>query len=141
MLAYAAVPVIGFGVLGVAVSASAHGFLFSNITPQEIAAKHTEMFDMQASLLGVSVTEVKQAWADGKTVRDLAKEKGISDEDLASRMKTQRLNQVKEQLQTLVSQGVITQAQADTRYSFIEDLPEGGAHRRGMGMHFGGMRL
>ncbi len=101
-----------------AVSASAMGFgggMMSNLTSDEIATRQTTMFQQQAALLGATLDEVKQAWADGKDMKTLASEKGITETQLQEKMKTLRGAQMKTQLSALVSKGVITQAQADKR--------------------------
>jgi len=139
LFAYALALTLGVGALGTASVASAHGFfgmMGSQATPEEIASRHQSMFQAQANLLGVSVDEVKAAWAQGKTMLDLAKEKGISEETLQTKMKAQRTEQVKTQLQNLVSKGVITQAQADQRLQFMQsNQPQGGrGGKMGMGM-------
>ncbi len=132
--------------LGVTVPAlaSAHGmfgFGGANATPAEQATRQTERFTAEASLLGITVDEVKNYWAQGKGIREIATEKGISEETLRAKMTELRKTQMKTHLATLVSQGVITQAQADTRFASMEKM-EGdgkgkfgkrGGHGRGMG--------
>ncbi len=109
--------VLSLAAFGV-VSASAMGFgggMMNNLTPDEVATRQTSMFQQQANLLGVSIDDVKQAWADGKDMKTLASEKGITEVQLQAKMKAFRDAQMKTQLSTLVSKGVITQAQADKR--------------------------
>lgn len=77
------------------------------------------MFEAQANLIGATVAEVKAAWAQGKSLEQLATEKGVTKEVLKTKMEAQRKAQLTTQLQALVSQGVITQAQADQRLSFV----------------------
>lgn len=133
-MAYVFLPMLGLGLLGGANAASAHGFFPSKATPVEIATRQQAMFESQASLLGVSVDEIKAAWADGKSLSTLAAEKGVSEAALKEKMKAKRLTEMKTQLQTLVSQGVITQAQADKRSTFIQAGPEKGKRgHRGFG--------
>jgi hypothetical protein len=109
-------------------------------TPAEQAQFQQEKFQVQANILGLSADEVKNAWAQGQTVRELAESKGISQEQLQQKMQETRQVQMKEHLQALVSQGVITQAQADQRLKFMQDNvgkmgKKGfGGHNRGMGM-------
>lgn len=98
------------------VSASAMGFGgMSTLSPDEIATRQSAMFQQHATLIGASLDEVKQAWADGKDFKTLASEKGITQAQLQAKMKALRDTQMKSQLATLVSKGVITQAQADKR--------------------------
>lgn len=132
-----------FGALSMALlgvlSASAMGFHGMNaMTADEIATKHNTMFTEQASLIGATVDEVKNAWADGKNFEDLAKEKGVTQEQLQSKMKAKRDEQMKSQLTTLVSKGILTQAQADKRLAFMQAQSsksgKWGKHGMGRGM-------
>ncbi len=123
-----------------AVSASAMGFGgmgMNNLTPDEIATRHTAMFQDQAALIGATTDEVKQAWASGKDFKALASEKGVSEAQLQAKIKAKRDEQMKANLATLVSKGVITQAQADTRLATMQTKAvsgkKGGRHG-GMGM-------
>ena len=64
-LAYIVAPLAGLGLLAGAQVASAHGFfgLFGNrsATPQQIAANQQTAFQNEASLLGISLDDVKSA--------------------------------------------------------------------------------
>jgi competence protein ComGC len=103
---------LGIGVvLGGMSIASAHGF---PNRPFGQKGDPTVMFQNDADLLGISVEEVKNAWAEGKDLKTLAKEKGITEETLRSKMKASEEARMKEHLAGLVSSGKITQAQADT---------------------------
>jgi hypothetical protein len=134
---------LSIAALGV-MSASAMGWGgmgMANLTPEELATKHTTMFQQQATLLGISLADVKAAWASGKDLKTLAKEKGISETDLQAKMKTAREAQMKEHLQALVSKGVITQAQADQRLTYMQSNTKAGkggkggrGEHKGMGM-------
>lgn len=118
-------------------SASAMGmpYMMNNATPDEIATRQTQMFTSQASLIGATVDEVKNAWASGKDFKTLAKEKGITEEQLRTKMETKRTDEMKTTLATLVSKGVITQAQADKRLATMSAKAsnEKGAGKRGRG--------
>jgi hypothetical protein len=78
---YLLVPALSLLLLG-AGTASAHGWFTPAATPQETAARATQMFEKQASLLGIGVDEYKQAWAEGKTMQEIAESKGITQEQL-----------------------------------------------------------
>lgn len=138
LAAAASAAVIATSLLGAGI-ASAHGWS-SKIDPQETADRQSAMFQDQADLLGLSVAEVKEAWAQGKDLRALAEEKGISQEDLRTRMDAKRKEQQKAELQALVDKGVITQAQADARQAVQEKRASEGGPGRGMGMK-GGSRF
>jgi hypothetical protein len=125
ILLYGIIPaaMVGFGAAGISL-VSAHGFGLgfgeNNLTADQIAERQTEMFQKEADILGVSVEEVKSAWAEGKNMRQLAEEKGLT-EQIQEKIKTEREAQMKNRLQTLVDKGVITQAQADQRIKIINE--------------------
>ncbi len=133
-----------------ALSASAMGMpgvggMMGNLSADEIATKHTEMFQKQATLIGATVDEVKTAWAEGKDFVTLAKEKGVTEDQLQAKMKAERDAQAKTQLQNLVTKGVITQAQADKRLAIMQtkstnkkDGKRGGNGMKGMKGMMGG---
>lgn len=127
-LLYAFVPVMAFAVLGIG-SASANGMfrhfvMWHNTDPQEVAAQHQEMFSHQAELLGIDVELVKDAWAEGKDLKTLAEENGISADELRTKMEAKRKEMLTGQLQTLVEQNVITQDQADKRATTLASPSE-----------------
>jgi len=131
---------------GSAVFARGWGFgLGSNATPEEIAQQQTERFQHQADILGAKVDEVKDAWAKGQTLEELANAKGMTDEQLQEKMQAARKTEMQAHLKTLVEKGVVTQAQADQRLKVMEEhiaSGEGpgkgmGGGMRGMGMHRG----
>lgn len=141
ILAIATLPVIGLGVLG-ANMASAHGWgpFMGTATPEEIATHQQSMFQEQATLLGISADDLKQKWAEGKDLREIAADLGISDEQLKEKMKSVHQERMRTHLQALVDKGVITQAQADQRLAAVQvRLKDGSRGRGGMrGMHPGG---
>jgi len=73
----------------------------------------------QASLLGISVVDLKNYWSQGKTIQDILKDKGISQTDYQAKVQADHLNQLKQNMQSLVSNGYLTQAQADARIQFM----------------------
>ncbi len=139
ILKNALIPSIGLALLTIS-SASAMTFGAMNITPEEIATKQATMFQEQATVLGLSVDEVKNAWASGKDLKTLAKEKGISLDTIKQKMEATRLANQKTMLTTLVTKGVITQAQADQRLAVMSTknakgmMGEGKHGGRGFGM-------
>lgn len=126
--AFAALPIIGLSLVG-AGTASAHGFggngfgfggmMKQTLSAEDIATHQNSMFEQQADLLGISIEDVKTAWAEGTSFRDLALAHGITDEQLKEKMKTVADARIKAELQALVDKGVITQAQADKRLATI----------------------
>ncbi len=141
LVSYAIIPAFALTLVGAGL-ASAHGFgtgFGKNLSPEEIAQTQQDRFTEQANMLGISVDEVKSAWAQGKTLQQLATEKGISTEQLQAKMKTQAEERMKSMLQTLVEKGIITQSQADQRLEYMKNNAQNsgkGFHGRkgGMGM-------
>lgn len=136
--------VFAFVLLGPA-AASAYGmfgFKMGGLTPEQIAQSHQEMFQQQANLLGINAADVKAAWAQGKTLRQMAEEKGITAEQFKQKLLAQKVQRMKDSLKVLVDKGVITQAQADQRLQIMQSSiqrKQGWGHRgmmRGM-MGFG----
>lgn len=125
LLAYSSITLAAAALLLGVNYVSAHGFYGffggSTATPEQIASRQQTAFQNEAALLGISVDEVKNAWAEGKTLQQLAQDHGITADQLQQKLKDYSLQQIKDQLQTLVSQGVITQAQADQRLQFIQN--------------------
>lgn len=147
LLAFMAVPALGLSLLGMS-AASAHGlgfggmgFLGANFSADDFVTRHNTMFQSQAALLGLSVDEVKAAWASGKTMQALAKEKGISATDIQKRLADARATQMTAQFKALVDKGVITQAQADQRLAFIKTQASNNPKSKKMGRGLRGMGL
>ncbi len=135
LLKTALIPSIGMAILSIT-SASAMMFGPTNISADELATRQASMFQQQAEIIGVSVDEVKAAWASGKDLKTLASEKGISMDTIKQKMETKRLEAQKATLATLVQKGVITQAQADQRIATMNQKAASG--KKGEGRH--GMR-
>ncbi len=127
--------------LGFGVSSADAFFGGKNITSEERATMTQNMFEEQAKLLGVSVDEIKTAWAQGQNMWELAKAKGISEDTIKAKMQTLRKERMTEELKVLVSKGIITQAQADLRIKSMETMSQnmngkklGGRGEKGRGM-------
>ncbi len=127
--------------LGAGTTAEAFGGgMNKNTTPEQVATMHTQMFQEQATLLGLTVDEVKTAWANGTSFKELAKQKGITEEALKAKMKANHEAQMKAHLKTLVDKGVSTRAQADARIATMQKMADkmkdkkGKGHGRGIGM-------
>ncbi len=143
---YFIVPVFAFLALFGASAAMAYGGNEGQLwksDPTKALSNWTDRMTKDASILGISVDEMKSYWANGKNIAEIAKEKGISDTDLQAKLKTDRLANIKTELQAMVTSGAITQAQADARLKFMQDNVNtkfnrmGGKHGRGMGMGMG----
>ncbi|OGH64955.1 MAG: hypothetical protein A2821_00570 [Candidatus Magasanikbacteria bacterium RIFCSPHIGHO2_01_FULL_41_23] len=84
--------------------------------------KWAEQMNQNASLLGISVDEMKTYWVQGKNIQDIALEKGITQEQLKTKMQSAAEAKIKLELQSLVNKGYITQAQADARFTVMQEM-------------------
>ena len=84
--------------------------------------KFVEHMTEQASILGVSLDEMKAYWAQGKTVQDIATAKGLTKEQLKAKMEAAAEARATANLKALVDKGVITQAQADSRAGVMKEM-------------------
>jgi len=142
-----AVPVLALTLLG-ANAVSAQGGWGADLSSEEIVKRQQTMFENQASILGVNVSEVKDAWAQGKGLKELAQEKGIREDDLKAKLQAEHKKQHEAHLKALVDAGVITQSQADQRLQFMEKKqtemkekrPPREGRSKGMGQRMGGGR-
>ncbi|MEA3344442.1 MAG: hypothetical protein U9Q16_02060 [Patescibacteria group bacterium] len=122
---YAIIPALTFVVLGAGV-ASANGLFngFRNLSPEDIAQKQEVMFQEKADFLGVSLDEMKNAWTEGKTIKDIAEEQGISEEEMQARMRQAKEEALQSRMQAMVDNGVISQEQANERLEFMQNRLE-----------------
>lgn len=86
--------------------------------------RFVERLTSEASMLGISVDEMKNYWSQGKGVKEIAAEKGITEEQLKTKLQVAAETKVKTELKTLVDKGVITQAQADARLAAMKAMKE-----------------
>lgn len=82
--------------------------------------KFVERLTQEASVLGISLDDMKNYWSQGKNLQDIATEKGISQTDLRTKLEAAAEARVSSELKALVDKGVITQAQADARATAIK---------------------
>ena len=138
-LTYAIIPALGLGLLGVS-SVYAHGMFWGvgNLSPEDLVTRQQAMFQQQADLLGITLDQYREKWADGKTLKEIAAELGITQEQLVERAKKAQQDRLSAQLKILVDKGVITQAQADRRLQFMaQQLKNGRKFHRGFHHGFG----
>jgi len=99
------------------------------------------VMDAAATVLGMSVDDLMTELKDGKSLADVAEAKGISVEKLTADL----LGQVKVQLDGRVSDGELTQEQADSIYaqteSNIDQIVSGQSGFFGGGRFHGGRGL
>jgi len=100
-----------------------------------------QVMDAAATVLGMSVDDLMTELKDGKSLADVAEAKGISVEKLTADL----LGQVKVQLDGRVSDGELTQEQADSIYaqteSNIDQIVSGQSGFFGGGRFHGGRGL
>jgi hypothetical protein len=78
-----------------------------------------ETFNAEASVLGISTTELMQDLRSGKNVKDLAAAKGLDE----NAFRAAYVAKIKSDLAALVSKGTITQAQADKVVQMAQKAP------------------
>lgn len=145
IITYALVSVLGLSALTGVASARGFGGGFglgaSNLSADEIASRQQTMFQNEANLLGIEVSKIIEGWSQGKTLQQIAKDNGITQDQLAAKLKAKHDVQLKTQLQTLVSKGIITQAQADQRLSIMQNKANTKSIAGGRGGKMGGKGL
>ncbi|MEN9881265.1 MAG: hypothetical protein RLZZ308_448 [Candidatus Parcubacteria bacterium] len=90
---------------------------------ERFSPRYTQLFQEQASMINATIDEVVTALVDGKDLLTLAKEKGMTEDQFDEKMKAKRDAQAKSNLDSLVSRGLITQAQADKRINLVKSRP------------------
>jgi hypothetical protein len=80
---------------------------------------HEQVWTAVARKLGLTYAELNTALQNGKTVAQLAQDKGVSLEAL----KTAALDAMKASFAELVKQGAMTQEQADWMLDRVDDMP------------------
>lgn len=88
---------------------------FNSISPTDYATNQTAEFQNEASALGLSESVIVDGWARGESLSQIAAANGISTATLQTDLTTYRTAQLTAQLQALVTNGTITQAQMATR--------------------------
>lgn len=108
--------VIGATAVGVTVASMDGGFF----NPE----KHQAMLEKKAEMLGMDIEEVKASLEQGKTMREVFAEQGITKEDMAAKKQAW----MQKWLSAMVGEGKITQEQADEKIAKIrettKDCPE-----------------
>jgi hypothetical protein len=137
IVTYAILPALGLALLAAGYT-SAHGLFgrFSDLPPEEVAEHQQTMFEKKADFLGISVDEIKDYWSEGKNLKEIAEDEGISQEDLQLRMREAKMERMQEKLQAMVDNGVISQEQADKKLQFMQEKFESGE----FGGYFKGFR-
>lgn len=95
--------------------------------------------DAAAKVLSMTTDEVKAAFQEGKTLQDLAAEKGVDIADVQAAVQAVRVTEMRAQIAQAVEDGTMTQEKADW---LLDGLDKGfmGGGDGGFGRGFGGMR-
>ena len=115
-----AISLLGLGTVS-ACNGWFNGWGTANGSSTDMAQRQQQMFQYEAQILGLSADDVKNAWAEGKSLKQLMQEKNISRDQVNARIKEQQLQEMKTYLKALVDKGVITQAQADKRLQVFQE--------------------
>lgn len=115
--------ILGFLVTVGASSVLAKGWFNGkkDIDPERIMVKKEEMFKAKADLLGISIEQLKEYWSEGKNIGEIAAEMDISEEELRSKIQESHKAKMTEHLNLLVERGRITQEQADTKFTYMQE--------------------
>lgn len=82
--------------------------------------RQEKIFSAKAEVLGMTTDELKSKLDSGSKMKDLISDTGLSQEELQSKM-NEKINQIeKDHLEELVSEGIITQEQADKILKNVE---------------------
>ncbi len=110
------------GLAGIGV-VSAHGEFgwLGTFDAEKFTERQQAMFRSQADLLGLDINKIKDYWAQGKSLREIAQAEGITDEQLQEKMKKSREQSLQKMMQSMVDKGMITQDQANKRLETMKE--------------------
>src|SRR4030042_3608538 len=102
-----------------------------------------EMLELKAEILGITVVQLEEKLKEGKTLKQIIEELGLTWEQVRDRMYEKMQARIEERLQQMVDEGTITQEQADKK---MDRLPKKYEKNNGHGSAFmrgfwRGMRL
>jgi hypothetical protein len=103
---------------------------------------HAEMLEEQASILGITVDDLKARMEAGQSFKDIVEELGISEDVIKTKMEEQRAERLAEmtaKIQQDVTDGKITQEEADEKIANFQNGKGflGGERGEGRGMRMG----
>ena len=88
-----------------------------------------KMIESRVEMLGLDLEEVRTKLSEGKTMREIISEAGITKEEMVENRKALMIEHINE----FLADGKITQEEADKRLQWIEERPnKGGFLGRGM---------
>jgi hypothetical protein len=96
------------------------GGAMSAETPAVQAQNQTTLFQNEASATGLSESVIVSGWAAGQSLEQVATANGVSQTQLATDMQNYEQSQLNTELQALVTNGTITQAQMTQRLQTIQ---------------------
>lgn len=117
--------------------------LFNPPDEATMAQHKAEMIAELASTAGIDATALQTELDSGRWMPAILQDMGVDLDTFHTNMEATRKTQMQERLAQMVTDGTITQAQADARLAQIEQMPDSGmpmgpGHgRHGQGMGFG----
>jgi hypothetical protein len=112
-LRYAAPSVLGVIVIGAGFAAAHDGW-----REGKSSGEHMERV---AEIIGVSPETLQEGRAEGLTIHEIAEAEGVDLESLRERMHAEHEQRMRERLEWLVSEGEITQDEADEKLATMQD--------------------
>ena len=130
------------GILGLvgAGTVSAHGWFGGCDNGQFInqEERHENMIQTKAEILGLNIDELNAAKEQGKCFHEIIEEQDLTMEQFRERMKELKSEQRQNRLNQFVTEGKITQEQADERLEAMNNRFENGEMGKGFHKGFGG---
>lgn len=83
---------------------------------------HHNHLQLQAEVLGISADELKSKFESGESMKSIIENAGYTLQTFVDAVQTKRLEKLKTNLDTMVSESKITQEQADKRYSAASEM-------------------
>jgi F0F1-type ATP synthase membrane subunit c/vacuolar-type H+-ATPase subunit K len=116
------------------------GGMMMHGTPEQQAEMLNKHLNTMVSVFGITLDQAKTYWAEDKNIHEIAKERNISETDLKTKMQAIKEAEMKIALQNMVSKGLITQAQADSKLAKMKTKMTEMKGKMGqkMGKMFGG---
>lgn len=101
------------------------------VSDEDRAARKQQRLEHGAEMFGLSAEELKAKLESGMTMKEIGEELGITKEDFQAKMKEQAKARMTERLNQLVTEGEITQEQADKRLEQMQKRMENSGNHWG----------
>src|SRR4030042_5773820 len=102
-----------------------------------------EMLELKAEILGITVVQLEEKLKEGKTLKQIIEELGLTWEQVRDRMYEKMQARIEERFQQMVDDGTITQEQADRKLERLQNKYEkfNGQDKKFMRGFWRGMKL